>query len=289
LKFIIALILLTSFSFYANKTDAKENSSSEAVEIKAPASLESIYQRDLYHYLPGDEIKAILAGDTEFIALYRDHSAAQAKGVAILLPDWNLPANNQIGLDYLRIQLNDYGWVTYALNVPAPLALNTTTAKADDSLFHAPNLPSLAEHDVKNYRLLLASRFKSIYQTALEHPGFIIVIAQGATSAMLIEFFADQPEEEIDALILLSSYLPDAVLNHALSKKIAMVSAPVLDIYHSYDNNWVLSKITARKKAARKAHKLDYRQRELFGANSAASQHARLLKEIYGFLTHIGI
>lgn len=270
-------------SFLAGAEDEKD------VEIKAPASLESIYQQDLYHYLQGDEVKSILAGDTEFITLFREHTAAQAKGVAILFPDWSLPANNQLGLDHLRKQLNDYGWVTYALNVPDQITLNTVPATPNETLFHAPDLPSLPEIEMKTYRLLLTSRFKAIYQQALEHPGFIIIIAQGATSAMLVEFLDGKPEEEVDAVILLSSYLPDIKLNHNLSQKIASIMPPVLDIYHSNDNNWVLSEISNRKKANRKNHKLDYRQRELFGDNTSTTQHARLLKEIYGFLTKIGI
>jgi len=279
-------ILYLCFFFISSACLAAE---SKDIEIKAPPSLESIYQQDLYHYLQGDEVKQILAGDSEFTALYRDHTAAQAKGVAILFPDWSSPANNQLGLDYLRKELNDYGWVTYALNVPDQIPLNTATALSNDTLFHAPTLPVLSEGEFKTYKLLLISRLKAIYQKALEHPGFIIIIAQGSTSAMITEFLADQPEEEVDAVILLSGFLPDPALNKDLSKKIAKVMAPVLDIYHTHDNNWVLSEISNRKKANRKAHKLDYRQRELFGDNSSSTQHARLLKEVYGFLTKIGI
>jgi len=259
------------------------------LEVKAPDSLESIYQQDLYHYLQGDEIKQILAGDSEFTALYRDHTAAQAKGVAILFPDWSSPAYNQLGLDYLRKALNDYGWVTYALNVPDQIALNTTSALSNETLFHAPNLPTFSETELTTYKLLLTSRIKAIYEKALEHPGFIIIIAQGSNSAMIAEFLANKPEEQVDSVILLSSFLPDPTLNRDLSNTIAKILPPVLDIYHTHDNHWVLSEINNRKKANRKAHKLDYRQRELFGDSDSAIQHARLLKEIYGFLTKIGI
>jgi len=286
LKSTSLYIYILSLLFISNVCLAAE---SEDIEVKAPPTQESIYQQDLYHYLQGDEIKQILAGDSEFTALYRDHTAAQAKGVAILFPDWSLPANNQLGLDYLRKALNDYGWVSYALNVPDQIPFNTASALENETLFHAPNLPVLAEAELATYKLLLVSRIKSIYQQALEHPGFIIIIAQGSTSAMIAEFLASKPEEEVDAVILLSSFLPDPALNRGLGNTVAKVLAPVLDIYHTHDNNWVLSEISNRKKANRKAHKLDYRQRELFGDNTSSSQHARLLKEIYGFLTKVGI
>lgn len=278
--FILSLFFISCTSWAAE---------SEDVDVKAPPTLESIYQQDLYHYLQGDEIKQILAGDSEFSALYRDHTAAQAKGVVLLFPDWSSPANNQLGLDYLRKELNDYGWVSYALNVPDQIPLNTTTALTNEALFHAPDLPVLSEAELSTYKLLLTSRIKAIYQQALEHPGFIIIIAQGSTSAMIAEFLATKPEEEVDAVILLSSFLPDPALNRDLSNTITKVIAPVLDIYHTHDNNWVLSEVSNRKKANRKAHKLDYRQRELFGNNDSSLQHARLLKEVYGFLTKIGI
>ena len=175
-----------------------------ATEISAPESLESVYQQDMFHYYRGDEIKMILAGETEFAVLFRDRTSAMAKGVVILLPDWHMPANNHYGLDYLRTELNEYGWVSYAMNIPDPIAFYNQDIQADPNVFHAPALAILNTDDLAAYKLQLLSRFKALYQSALNHPGFIIVIAQGASSSLLVEYFSEQAEEEVDAFVLLT-------------------------------------------------------------------------------------
>ncbi len=265
----------------------------EAPKVAAPPSLESIYQDDLYHYLKGDEIKMILSGELEFASLYRDHSAAQSRGVAILLPDWDLPANNQKGLNYLRLQLNDYGWITYALNVPPPVELNSHNIADNPKLFHAPIQQQITDEAYKDYQQLLLNRFKSVYKSALEHPGFVIVIAQGTTAAILVDYFSkpddEMPEEMLDAIILLSSYIPDTKLNQEFSIKIGQTPIPILDLYHSHDNRFLLKELNNRKRASIKYHKMDYRQRQLFDNFNAKQQQPRLLKEIYGFLTKVGM
>ena len=260
-----------------------------AAEIAAPASLESVYQQDMFHYYRGDEIKMMLAGETEFAALFRDRTSAMAKGVAILLPDWHMPANNHYGLDFLRTELNEYGWISYAMNIPDPIAFYNNDIQADPTVFHAPALAILNKDDLAAYKLQLLSRFKALYQSALNHPGFIVVIAQGASSSLLVEYFSEEAEEEVDAFVFLSSYLPDPELNYTLNQRFAKVSAPVLDIFTSEDSNLVKTTLQQRKKMATKEHKINYRQRELFSSQQNPRQQARLLKEIYGFLTKIGI
>ena len=65
-----------------------------------------------------DELKPLLAGDSDFYALFRDDMTGRPKGVALLIPDWGLSTANNRGMEYLRTQLGDYGWVTLAMTVP---------------------------------------------------------------------------------------------------------------------------------------------------------------------------
>ncbi|ATC93672.1 DUF3530 family protein [Pseudoalteromonas tunicata] len=273
------LLLIWSLNLFA----------AQALEIKAPDSLESIFQQDQFHYYRGDEIKMVLAGETEFATLFRDRTSAMAKGIVILMPDWQLPANNYYGLDSLRKTLNQYGWVSYAMNIPDPIAFYQQEIKADNTLFHAPDAERLDSDALNAYQLQLMSRFKAVYQTALGHPGFIIVIAQGATSTLLVDYFAKTPEEEVDALIFLSSYLPDRAKNELLNQNFAKVKPPVLDIFSTADSSLVKETLSQRKIIATREHKLNYRQRELFNSQTSPQQQARLTKEIYGFLTKSGL
>ena len=51
-----------------------------AAEHIAPPSLSSIENSDIERLLPSDEIKPILAGETEFLSLYSEYMSADFRG-----------------------------------------------------------------------------------------------------------------------------------------------------------------------------------------------------------------
>lgn len=285
--------------------------SAQAADFIAPTPWSTISSNDLSRLMPQDELKPLLAGDTEFLSLYRQHMSAQQRGVVLIIPDWqHLPTNNN-GLNFLRTQLNDLGYATIAMTVPdidwqaappadesettEPAAAKQTTSSdngepsADTAtpVVHVDAIAHISNAIIDNYKLNLIARFNALYQSALDEDGKIVVIAQGASAGVLLEHYGEYPNTNIDAFVSLSSYLPNSKRNQQLNAIISTISPPLLDIYYNIDNPDLLLSVADRKRWVKRHSKYDYRQRELFGLRSEPEQHERLTKEVDGFLRRL--
>ncbi|KTF11234.1 DUF3530 family protein [Pseudoalteromonas sp. H103] len=282
-----------------------------AVEHIAPPALSSIENSDIERLLPNAEIKPILAGDTEFLSLYSEYMSSNFRGVVLLIPDWHSVPTNNSGMSFLRKELNNLGYTTYAMTVPdidwqaekmKPVtptdAVETPTSDESKSDANEPEKQSAEPHYVnaiepvnndvlEDYKTNLILRYEALYQTAMAEPSNIVVIAQGASAGMLLEYYADFPESKINAFVSLSSYLPNAQRNEELSQATSLVAPALLDIYYTNDSTDILLSLKNRKRWVNRNAKFDYRQRQLFGMRNAPQQHARLSKEIDGFLRRL--
>lgn len=276
----LTLLICLSQPFLVN---AKE------VEWLAPINKELQGNQDISHYYDKSEVVNVMAGENEITALFRDHTAEFDKGVAILIADWHLTQANDRGIDFLRKSLNDYGWITYSISAGSSPRINNEELPENDNLSLAPSLSQYTKPDFDAYALSLTSRFKAMYQQALTHPGFVIVITQGQSGAILNNYLSQQSSEPIDALVLLNNFYNEPQKNKALNQTITTTPWPTLDIFYQSHNHWLSQQMELRKKLARRNHKLNYRQRTLFGSQSSEQQHQRLSKEIYGFLTWLGL
>lgn len=276
----LTLLFCLSLPFLVN---AKE------VEWLAPINKELQGNQDISHYYDNSEVVNVMAGENEITALFRDHTAEFDKGVAILIADWHLTQANDRGIDFLRKSLNDYGWITYSISAGSSPRINNEELPENDNLSLAPSLSHYTKPDFDAYALSLTSRFKAMYQQALTHPGFVIVITQGQSGAILNNYLSQQSSEPIDALVLLNNFYNEPQKNKALNQTITTTTWPTLDIFYQSHNHWLSQQMELRKKLARRNHKFNYRQRTLFGSQSSEQQHQRLSKEIYGFLTWLGL
>ena len=282
----------------------------QAADFIAPTPWSTIVSSDLSRLMPQDELKPLLAGDTEFLSLYREHMSAQQRGVVLIIPDWqHLPTNND-GINFLRTQLNDLGYATLAMTVPdidwqaVPAdpknsqsepaennqADNSESAASEAPLkapVHVDAIAQISNAIIDNYKLNLIARFNALYQSALNEDGKIVVIAQGASAAVLLEYYGEYPNTNIDAFVSLSSYLPNSKRNQQLNAIVSTISPPLLDVYYSVDSADLLLNIEDRKRWVKRHSKYDYRQRELFGLRSEPQQHERLTKEVDGFLRRL--
>ena len=84
-----------------------------------------------------------------------------------------------------------------------------------------------------------------------------------------------------------SSGLPNTKRNAKLSQITSLVTPALLDIYFATDSNDILMNLKNRQRWVNRNAKFDYRQRQLFGLRDAPQQHARLSKEIDGFLRRL--
>ncbi|GAA79910.1 DUF3530 family protein [Pseudoalteromonas fuliginea] len=284
-----------------------------AAEHIAPPTLSSIENNDIERLLPNDEIKSILAGETEFLSLYSEYMSADFRGVVLLIPDWQSVPTNNAGMSFLRKELNNLGYTTYAMTVPdidwqaskipdssTEMSAETTTpdaatstepATADMKKNAEPHyvnaLEKVTNEVLDNYKINLIARFNALYQTAMQEPGNVVVIAQGTSAGVLLEHYADFPEQRVDAFISLSSYLPNTKRNKDLSQTTSLVTPALLDIYYANDSNDILMSLKNRQRWVNRNAKFDYRQRQLFGLRDQPDQHARLTKEIDGFLRRL--
>ncbi len=286
-----------------------------AAEHIAPPSLSSIENSDIKRLLPTDEVKTMLAGETEFLSLRSEYMSADFRGIVLLIPDWQSTPTNNAGMSYLRKELNNLGYTTYAITTPdidwqaskiaepaaetAPSAATETESQANseseqpnassknEAPHHVDAIEAISDEILDNYKLNLLARYKALYQTAMQEPTNIVVIAQGTSAGVLTEYYADFPQERIDAFISVSSYLPNAKRNKSLSQTTSLVTPALLDIYYASDNRDILINLKNRQRWVNRNAKFDYRQRQLFGLRDQPQQHARLTKEIDGFLRRL--
>lgn len=294
------LLLTASFAFIANVQGA---------DHITPTPWSSLVSQDIQRFMPSDEVRTLLAGEDEFIALYRQSMAGEQRGVALIIPDWQQLPTNNAGINFLRKELNDLGYATLAMTLPDidwQAQENTeseesenTQSSSDEASNQQQNNGAMSEPHfvnaapliqnavIDNYKLKLIARFNSLYDTALNEQGSIVVIAQGASAGLLIEHYANFPSTRLDALISLSSYLPNYQRNSHLNANISTISPPVLDLFFAIDNPKVTQSIQARQRWVTRNSKFDYRQRQLFGLASEPEQQQRLLKEVDGFLRRL--
>ncbi|GAB0111557.1 DUF3530 family protein [Pseudoalteromonas distincta] len=281
-----------------------------SAEHIAPPPYSAIENNDIKRLLPNDEIKPILAGETEFLSLYSEYMSANFRGVVLLIPDWHSTPTNNTGMNFLRKELNNLGYTTYAMTVPdiewqtnsidntsppntAPPADAKITdeqpvkVKKDAAPHFVDAIEKVTDEVLDNYKINLISRFNALYQTAMKEPSNIVVIAQGTSAGVLLEHYADFPKEQVDAFISLSSFLPNTKRNKSLNQTASLVTPALLDIYYATDSTDILMNLKNRQRWVNRNAKFDYRQRELFGLRDQPEQHARLSKEIDGFLRRL--
>ena len=263
-----------------------------------PLTRETLFQNDIDHQFQADELKMLTAGGDDFYTLYRDDMTGRPRGVALLVPDWSQHAASSRGLDYLREKLPEYGWVTYSMTVPVSKEQVYTTATQGSASQPVDTskppgriepLRLVDEAYMEQYELQMQMRMQALIEQAQNHQGYFIVIAQGSSAAVLASLYAKEALEEPQAMILLSAAMPDLALYKKLNQDITINPIPTLDIYQSRDGRWIKQNVKKRKQLARKNFKAVYRQKELYGDISYLNQNHRLFRQIYGWLSHLGL
>ena len=282
-----------------------------SAEHIAPPPFSKNIDADISRLAKSDEVKPILAGDTEFLTLYSEYMSADFRGVVILIPDWQSTPTNNAGMNFLRKELNNHGYTSYAMTVPdidwqttldEKEKTNNGTADSNEEAtdentqsgstaqtqpHHADYIEQVSTEVVDTYKLKLIARYEALYQQAAMESDNIVIIAQGTSAGVLLEHYAEFSDSTINAFISLSSYLPNTKRNAKLSQITSLVTPALLDIYFATDSNDILMNLKKRQRWVNRNAKFDYRQRQLFGLRDAPQQHARLSKEIDGFLRRL--
>lgn len=250
--------------------------------IAEPISFLQQQQEDIKHYLEPDIIKPMLVGMKEHVTLVEVNKTGIAKGVMILLPDWQQNATGSNALNFLRLELPQQGWTTITIQPPA---------KPENYPSHANERDKRIEENQKaltDYQDDLGLLLKQIDEKAKEYPGVIVVISEGSNGAVLTNIYQKQLVAMPTALILLSSFLPTTEDNKTVASSITQLSIPVLDLTLYRDNRYVNPAAQLRSDAVKQEMKPYYRQKQLHNITPSYYPNDLLIKEINGWLASIG-
>lgn len=172
-----------------------------------------------------------------------------------------------------------------------------TIATDDSQTITDPNLKLKAYHQEDMYSEVMNAeieqeilkRVETAWQYAEQFPGYFIFVCQGKSCVWLTSLFQQQKLMQPDALVMLSAHMPQSNLNNQFAQQLSQTEFPVLEFFKPMDNQWVSSAIIYRKKLAKKHFKTDYRQRKMNNYIAFGDSNLRTVKEIYGFLTAVGM
>ena len=259
-----------------------------ALLLTALLPAKSAANDDLQRYLPPEQVRWLTVADenetnTRYLALYKEPMVNFARGQMVSMPDWHLHPlqSNLIQASYQHSP--ELGWHSWAL-VPPALALDRsqlTTARPDsvfpavvDDTFFVP------------FRDALKKRLQRLTTEFDDEPGFTVWVLEGVTAAIAVQLISAEPALMPDALVVVDLYLPQVQLNKALSRQLAQLQLPVLEIISSNSNRWVTDAQSFRREYSQKYQQINYRQRALL--SDAQLAQAELRSTVKGWLKYHG-
>jgi hypothetical protein len=263
--------------------------------VAAAIDKQLLHELDLRRAHFDDEYSTIKVAEQDMVIIINENVTAISRGVALLVTDNGAPISSQQGLAPLVKQLTGLGWVTMLVPSPASdLFQPAENLAADDATAEQPPATTKSSARQLNQQIFdehlqrLTLIMQATLERAKEYPGFVLVIAQGTSAATLSQLYAEQKVTTPDAFVVISPYWPDRKFNNQLANFLANTPMPVLDIYSKWDNSWSQASVKARKTAAIRALKLQYRQREISGVELFQQPASNVSKEIYGWLSYMG-
>lgn len=199
--------------------------------------------------LVGEAVKLTAKG-VEFLALYAEPSADNAKGGLIILHGIGVhPAWPDV-IDPIRMTFPDKGWHTLSLQMP--ILKNEATDKDYPPLF--PEVPGRIQAGVD----FLKSKGISN----------IIIIGHSMGVTMANYYLASRPDSSVKAMISAAS--GPGHPNHKSMDSLTnfkKIKIPFVDIYGTLDSERVINGTKARSEAAKAAKKKNYTLFKVEGAN----------------------
>lgn len=283
---------------------------STTYEQPLPINKSYLESLDIQHFVKDKEIKTLKTDDVEFLSLLKEDSTGFPKGIAFIVPDIEQSIGRQAALSAVYDQMTDIGWTNMLITMPSQeivaqevnlwqlqndLIVQAQTAEAEPIADQNLTLKSFATDDkysadyLKNMEQTIAARMQAAMTAAQNYPGFYLYICQGKSCTWLTSLISQEKITAPDALVMLSAHIPQRNLTDDFNYQVSQAEFPVLDLYRDQDTSWVTNYITDRRKLARRSFKTNYRQRKLHYGIDYHSQTRRTVKEIYGFLTAVGM
>ncbi len=248
---LFALLLALATGPAAASDTAKENRWREQI---VPALLDG-------------EAVTLKAGDTEFLGIYTEQTAARARGAVILIHGMGVHPDWPDVIQPLRMALPEYGWSTLSIQMPV---LGNEAAIRDYAAIWNEAPP----------RIGAAVAW-------LEKKGIrnIVLVAHSLGASMATSYLAGKPSQSVRALVAIG--LSDLDLDASMSSvaHLEKIRVPVLDLYGALDMRLILDTAKKRRAAARRAGNRNYVQFQMAGADHFfRGQEEALIRKVRSWL-----
>ncbi|HAD47250.1 MAG: hypothetical protein CMF12_11780 [Idiomarina sp.] len=247
---------------------------------------------DLQRYLPPDQVRWLNAdagsgndadSNTRYLALYKEPMASFPRGQIVSLPDWHLHPLQSNLIQGVYADSPDLGWHSWAL-VPPVLTIERSQLATTQANSVFPEV--VDEAFFEPHREALKQRVQRLTREFDNEPGFTVWVVEGITAAIAVKLISAEPELMPDALVVIDLYLPQLQLNQAVSRQLAQLQLPVLDIISNSGNRWIKNAQPLRRQYSQKYQQVNYRQRQLLSNSTLAT--AELRSTLKGWLKYHG-
>jgi len=268
----------------ATATDKKNTNKSteKALKIPLPVNQHQQFKDDIKHFLKTENVTTLLNGSKDFITLIQEQTTSNAKGVAILLPNWQQSAVSSPALNYFRKTLPDLGWTTITVQSPEK-PTNYPSKKIDPRAQADENKEVLA-----TYQDNLSAVMNKVMEKAANYPGIFLLIAESSNAAILVNSYQQAESKQPDILVILSGHLLTEKDNQNFINSLANIDVPILDLYLGADNLYVQKIAPLSAIEAKKQLKVYYRQQKLDNFTSGNYPNEELLKAVKAWIKHLG-
>lgn len=265
-KLVLLALLALTLPIQAAEpvTDKDKTNSPDKLQITPPISQQRLFDQDLTKYQPEAEIAWLGDKESRFLTLWSEQTSAKVVGTSWIFSDTYTSANNPNVIQTLRYQLNEKGLHTYSIS---PLSQAIETEQAEQRLL---------------------SQLTILEDKIVSEKGKRLLIAQGSNSAAIINVLTNNTTISVDAIVLLGAYSASQKATVQLTEQITQLTVPVLDLYHQLDNQSVVASAKMRNTAARRMHKLNYRQAAIIGLPEQTATQLSTSQTIYGWLVTLG-
>lgn len=248
---------------------------------------------DFSRYFPSEQVTQLAVLDEQVPALTLPSKSPLSRGVAIILVDAASQSLNVDGGLVVAETLTEKGWHCLLIPVEQPAVLPATPPETPPKPID--NTTSMSA-DYDTYYNKVLGRVNAGYGYAQQYRGYTFIIAEGMTSAALLDAFQRGALDMPDTLVSLGAFWPEYDKNQQLITWLAESSYPVLDLDMPMLSQWQSATAEARMTAAKVSLKRHYRQRQLLsslglgsaGASLPNPAGAWLGQEIYSWLRYLG-
>lgn len=264
----------------SESSTTENNGTKTKVKISLPTDRFQQSQTDAKHYLVHDEIEEVLVGTDSYLAIVDPNTSVNVKGNFIVLPDWAKGIKNPKTAGFTKY-MSTIGWRSLTVQVPRSPE-NYPSIHHEQAQRLEENQKSLAD-----YQLLLTQLLQSAIEKSQQHPGPIIIIAEGQVAANVANILSQQ-NDDIEALIILSGYVLTNHQDSTINRSVANAELPILDIFLSKDNLMIANQAKQRQEAVNVELKSFYRQHRITNIQPGYYPKESLIRAVVGWLKTIG-